>query len=206
MVGVTSFLRPVGLIAAALAFAASMSAASAASEANMRTGSLTSQPIGHYEFCKSLPQECNVRSRDVPAAKLSPQLWRVVVDVNHKVNEQIKPMTDMDMYGKEEFWVYPTTVGDCEDYVLLKRRMLMEAGISPANLLITVVRKRDGEGHAVLTLRTDGGDYILDNLADEVLAWTDTDYTYLKRQSTGHTGRWVTIQTPADLLVGSVQD
>ena len=44
--------------------------------------------------------------------------------------------------------------GDCEDFVLLKRKKLIAGGFSPSDLLITVVRKPDGEGHAVLTLRT----------------------------------------------------
>ena len=81
----------------------------------------------------------------------------------------------------------------------------MNKGISPANLLITVVRKRDGEGHAVLTVRTQHGDYILDNLTDDVLAWEDTDYRYLKRQSSEHTGRWVDIYRPREILVGAIK-
>ena len=50
--------------------------------------------------------------------------------------------------------------------MLEKRRDLMSKGISLTDLLITVVRKPDGEGHAVLTVRTDEGDYVLDNLTD----------------------------------------
>ena len=80
--------------------------------------------------------------------------------------QQIKPMNDIDIYGKDEVWAYPDGVGDCEDYVLEKRRDLMRQGLSLANLLITVVRKPDGEGHAVLTVRTDKGDFVLDNLTD----------------------------------------
>jgi predicted transglutaminase-like cysteine proteinase len=39
---------------------------------------------------------------------------------------------------------------DCEDYVLLKRRMLMQAGWPREALLVTVVRDKKGDGHAVL--------------------------------------------------------
>ena len=78
-------------------------------------------------------------------------------------------MSDYDIYGKDEVWAYPDKgVGDCEDYVLEKRRELNRLGMSLADLLITVVRKPDGEGHAVLTVRTDKGDYVLDNLTDKV--------------------------------------
>ena len=70
----------------------------------------------------------------------------------------------------------------------------MRKGMSLSNLLITVVRKPDGEGHAVLTVRTDKGDFVLDNLTDAVRQWDATGYRFLKRQATDHTGRWVTIR------------
>lgn len=145
------------------------------------------------------------RQRDTRALKLTPANWQHIIEVNFSVNERIKPMTDMEIYGIEEYWAYPTTVGDCEDYVLLKQRELHQAGIPLTDLLITVVRKPNGEGHAVLTARTDRGDFVLDNLTDEVMRWDETDYTYLKRQAANHTGRWVTIEAPDNLLVGSVR-
>ncbi|RVD52138.1 transglutaminase, partial [Mesorhizobium sp. M2D.F.Ca.ET.140.01.1.1] len=87
--------------------------------------------------------------------------------VNQSVNTHVKPMSDMDNYGKDEWWAYPDNgFGDCEDYALEKQRELQAAGVAVANLLMTVVRKPDGEGHAVLTVRTDKGDFILDNLTD----------------------------------------
>ena len=101
-------------------------------------------------------------------------------------------------------WSYPDGAGDCEDFVLLKRRMLMEKGFAAGDLLITVVRKPDGEGHAVLTLRTAQGDYILDNLNNEVKLWTETPYRYLKRQASFHAGRWVSIENGDAVMVSSV--
>lgn len=174
----------------------------------MLTGGLTSQPIGHYDFCKANPAECNTRLRDTGPERVAGELWRQVVAVNAGVNAAIKPMNDIDIYGKDEVWAYPDNgVGDCEDYVLEKRRELARLGLSLSNLLITVVRKPDGEGHAVLTLRTDKGDFILDNLTDSVLLWNETGYRFLKRQATNHTGRWVSIREtqPSAALVGSVK-
>lgn len=179
-----------------------LSPASAASA--MKTGSLTSQPIGHFEFCQVNTAECRVKSIGAQALTGGPKTMSLIETVNAQVNAAILPETDRDVYGKDEVWAYPRVAGDCEDYVLLKRRILMNKGISPANLLITVVRKPDGEGHAVLSVRTKRGDYILDNLNDEVLSWEATGYRFLKRQSAEHTGHWVTIETPKDILVGSV--
>ena len=79
--------------------------------------------------------------------------------VNDWVNDSIAPMTDMEHWGVVEKWSYPDDgKGDCEDYVLLKRRMLMQAGWPREALLITVVRDKKGDGHAVLTVKTDKGD------------------------------------------------
>ncbi len=115
-------------------------------------------------------------------------------------------MNDLDIYGRDEVWAYPVNdVGDCEDYVLQKRKELNERGLSLANLLMTVVRKPDGEGHAVLTVRTDKGDFVLDNLNNSVRVWSQTGYRFLKRQASNNTGRWVTIREGAAPLVGSVQ-
>lgn len=176
-----------------------------AQSAFMSTGNITSQPIGHYEFCQTTPDECNISFNQTAPVKLNEALWEKVILINNSVNQRIEPVTDLELYGKEEHWAYPTTAGDCEDYVLLKRRELAQAGIPLSSMLITVVRKPDGEGHAVLTLRTDRGDFILDNLDDTVKNWQDTDYTYLKRQAANHTGRWVNIESPSNLVVGSVK-
>lgn len=176
-----------------------------ATAGSMLVGRQTSQPIGHYEFCKANPPECSLTPRDDGPVAGSIALMQTVRAVNVKVNAAVKPLSDKDIYGLDEVWAYPVNgVGDCEDYVLEKRRELNQAGISLANLLITVVRKPDNEGHAVLTVRTDKGDFILDNLTDVVKPWEETGYRYLKRQASYHTGRWVSILSDQNTLVGAV--
>jgi predicted transglutaminase-like cysteine proteinase len=120
------------------------------------------------------------------------------------VNKAVKPKSDLELYGQDEYWTYPVDAGDCEDYALAKRRALMGDGVSASNLLLTVLRQPNGEGHAVLTVRTNIGDVILDNLTDSVLNWDEAEYTYLKRQATNHTGRWVSIREGDAPLVGSL--
>jgi predicted transglutaminase-like cysteine proteinase len=133
-------------------------------------------------------------------------LWKQLAEVTVKVNAAVKPMNDIDIYGKDEVWAYPDKgVGDCEDYVLEKRRLLNRMGVPLSNLLITVVRKPDGEGHAVLTVRTSKGDFVLDNLNDKVRSWDQTGYRFLKRQAIDNTGRWVSIRDDQQVLVGSVE-
>jgi predicted transglutaminase-like cysteine proteinase len=179
---------------------------SATASGNMVVGGMTSQPIGHYEFCKVNAAECAIRPADIGPHNLSAAMWEHVRAINTAVNKAVRPVSDLDLYGKDEHWAYPVNAaGDCEDYVLEKRRQLEAAGISLSNLLITVVRKPDDEGHAVLTLRTREGDFILDNLRDDVRLWADTGYRYLKRQSSSHTGRWVSLRDDNNMLVGAVK-
>jgi len=179
--------------------------ATAAEPRAMPVGGVTSQPIGHYEFCQSHRSECMQRSTNTQAAKLTKFGWSKVITVNNDVNQSVRPVTDQDLFGRDEVWAYPQGAGDCEDFVLEKRRLLMKAGFPASDLLITVVRKPNGEGHAVLTLRSTQGDYVLDNLSDEILPWYETPYTYLKRQASFDSGRWVKIETGTDLPVASVR-
>ncbi|MEY9782809.1 transglutaminase-like cysteine peptidase [Sinorhizobium fredii] len=171
---------------------------------SMQTGSATSQPIGHFEFCQKNRSECGVRSRAGAAPRVTASGWAVIRQVNAAVNREISPVTDQELLGRDEVWSYPKGRGDCEDFALEKRRRLMQRGFAAGNLLMTVVRKPDGEGHAVLTVRTAQGDFILDNLENSVKLWTKTPYRFLKRQASNNSGRWVTIDNSAEVLVGSV--
>ncbi len=171
----------------------------------MVTTSETTQPIGHYELCQRLPSDCRVLRSNVDTVKLSQSAWTRIIDVNSAVNSMIKPITDQEMWGKEEVWSYPANKGDCEDYVLLKRKLLMKAGFAENNLLITVVRQSDGSGHAVLTVSTNQGDFILDNLRSDVRLWTDTGYAFLKRQSEDNSGRWVGIDDTSNPSVAALK-
>ncbi|PBB22850.1 MULTISPECIES: transglutaminase-like cysteine peptidase [unclassified Mesorhizobium] len=201
----STMARRLRLCVAAAGLAATGSWPALAAEA-MATGGITSQPIGHYDFCKQHPGECSIRPSNLAPAKMTNGLMRKLAGITAKVNAAVEPMSDMDIYGKDEVWAYPDKgVGDCEDYVLEKRRRLSHMGISLADLLITVVRKPDGEGHSVLTVRTDKGDYVLDNLTDKVKAWDQTGYHFLKRQAIDNTGRWVSIRGGQQVLVGSVE-
>lgn len=170
----------------------------------MPTGKTTTQPIGHYEFCQRHPEECQANITVNGPLRLTRELWARMVEINNTVNSSIQPRTDMELWGVEEYWSYPELYGDCEDYVLEKRRQLIEAGIPAGNLLITVVLQPSGEGHAVLTVNTDMGDFILDNMEQKILPWSQTPYRYLKRQSANHPMRWVSINDGRDPAVASI--
>jgi predicted transglutaminase-like cysteine proteinase len=124
---------------------------------------------------------------------LSPEGWQILSGINDSVNHRIASTTDRALYGKDEYWTIPSSAGDCEDYVLLKRQLLIELGMAESSLLITVVHDENGEGHAVLTVPTVDGDLVLDNRRDGILHWWETGYSFIKRQSAGDPERWVSL-------------
>ena len=204
MGGINGLRRVFGAVALFAVFG--IASAHAGSELAMATGGLTSQPIGHYEFCKRKPAECDIRPENHGPITLTDEVWETVVRVNKTINEAVTPKSDLENYGQVEYWSYPDHgYGDCEDHALEKRRTLKRLGFSLSNLLITVVRLRNGEGHAVLTVRTDQGDFVLDNLNDKVKLWSETNYRFLKRQSSEHTGRWVSLRDDEAPLVSALR-
>ena len=154
----------------------------------------TSIPIGHSEFCKAHRGECGKNRNVVDVEELTDARWETLVAVNVEMNRDIVPVTDEDLYRVEELWTYPDGFGDCEDYALAKRRALIESGWDASTLLIAVVRQKSGDGHAVLMVRTDRGDLVLDNQDGSIRVWNETPYQYLKRQSQTNAGEWVDIR------------
>jgi predicted transglutaminase-like cysteine proteinase len=160
-------------------------------------GEPTRPPIGWVEFCIEYKAECDTTPSAPRDIVLTQKAWSDLVKVNTWVNEAIKPMTDLEHWGVVERWNYPDDgYGDCEDYVLLKRRMLMQAGWPREALLITVVRDKKGDGHAVLTVKTDHGEFVLDNQEAQILPWNRTGYRFVKRQSQSDPNLWVALGEP----------
>ena len=193
------------LLAGAVLSVTGMASPATAAHA-MYTGGPTSPPIGHFEFCKTHVSECAIRSRGTRPVHMTNKLWRQMVTVNEAVNKQVTPLDDFDHFGKDEVWSYPTDgFGDCEDYVLEKRRKLRQGGVPISDLLITVVLQDDDSAHAVLTVRSDKGDFILDSLNPQVLRWDRTHYRYVKRQAIDNTGRWISILDDTEMTIGALQ-
>jgi predicted transglutaminase-like cysteine proteinase len=143
------------------------------------------------KFCSQMPQECAHNPSEPAIVALTQDIWKTIVDVNERVNAMILPVTDQDHWGVADRWDYPDDgLGDCEDIQLLKRRMLTEAGLPQRAMRMTVVIDEQGAGHAVMMVRTDRGDYILDNKRKAVLAWQETGYRYVKREGSD-SAAWV---------------
>jgi predicted transglutaminase-like cysteine proteinase len=144
----------------------------------------SAQPTAAWsEFCERNPGECAINPAEPATIQLDERVWNGIVAINKQVNAAVSPQEDIHHWGVIDRWDYPSDgYGDCEDYQILKRRLLVEAGLPRRALRMVVVLDELGQGHAVLAARTDQGDFILDNKRDAVLPWHQTGYVYIKSE------------------------
>lgn len=154
----------------------------------MRVSGSAFAPPAFYPFCSAQPGLCastgggsKVELTDARLAELK--------GVNTGVNRRIREVNDIQSVGVEDRWGLPTNVGDCEDFAILKKKELMQQGWPASALLLTVVTV-GGEGHVVLTARTDRGDFVLDNRTNSLRDWTRVPYRFFARQSQSAHGKW----------------
>jgi predicted transglutaminase-like cysteine proteinase len=158
-------------------------------------GTMTRVPYGWADFCTRQPQECNVEVLQPVDVVLTPRVRHALDLVNRRVNAEIEPVSNLDHWGTLlDHWDYPTDgKGDCKIFALWKRRQLLDLGFPRQALLMTIVRDLDGNGHTVLTVKTDQGDLILDNMVAEIRYWDETGYKFVKRQSQADPNVWVSV-------------
>lgn len=127
-------------------------------------------PLGYQIFCLKNPNEC--KGGGASQVKLTDDTMALMKTVNAKINRSITPRHDKGA----DVWSANATSGDCEDYVLAKRRALINAGLPPSALRIAYVKTRQGEGHAILVVKTSGKDWVLDNLNGRVRPLSQSGY------------------------------
>ncbi len=159
--------------------------------AAMTTGEVSSAPTAYAALCRSEPTACEGGGAD--RVSMTDALWSALKQINTRYNEAIVAASDLTIHGQSDVWTVGGRFGDCEDYSLAKRRALIASGVSPSALSIAVVRTPKGVGHAVLVVRTDRGDFVLDNRRAEVLGWDETGYRWYKITSPDDPRQWVNI-------------
>ncbi|MHB2168437.1 transglutaminase-like cysteine peptidase [Alsobacter sp. R-9] len=189
----TAGVEPPGRPAIVLANLGDRSTGLPPSSAPMAPGGIARPITGWLKFCKIYVDECRVDPAESDTIRLTPAVWALINEVNTSVNTAIRPVTDVDHWNELDRWdLAEDGRGDCEDYQLLKRRKLAMLGLPRRAMVMTVVLDERNEGHAVLTLRTDRGDLILDNKRNDVLAWHKTGYVFVKRESQADSS-WVNL-------------
>lgn len=151
--------------------------------------------VGWLWYCGENPKAC-AKEDPQDFVRVGKRLWAKVERINYNVNTSIRGVKDEDQYGMPEYWTLPESgSGDCEDYALEKRRLLIKAGIPPGALRLAGVTIPNGDLHAVLVVRTDKGDRVLDNLRAKILPWEETGYRFLKLENTQR-WRWDKVKMP----------
>lgn len=162
------------------------------------TGEATAIPYGWLDFCHRQPAECSQPVLPAADVNVTSETWSVLDRINRRVNASIAPVTNLEHWGTIlDHWDYPVDgKGDCKIYALYKRKLLMAEGFPRQAVLMTIVRDVNGDGHTILTVKTDRGEFILDNLTNEIRQWDATGYRFLTRQSQEDPNVWVSIGEP----------
>jgi len=185
---------PICAIVVALNLGASASPALAQSPTDSRGSKpkLVEAPPGFQESCSRYAWLCSNGGTGATGIRGAEAL-DLAERINRRVNRTVAEVTDAQNYGVADYWTLPANGrGDCEDFVLMKYKLLLEAGVDSRDLAVAVVL-RHGENHAVLVLRHSTGDLVLDNLEPEILPWNETRYQYLAMQTTDDKGQWMLI-------------
>jgi predicted transglutaminase-like cysteine proteinase len=105
-------------------------------------GAATKAPDGWLQLCAANTEECKPMADRAREVTLTPDLLQQLYEINKYVNDRVVWTSDSELYGMAERWAYPLDRGDCEDMVLLKRRLLAKAGWPQGTPLITIVEER----------------------------------------------------------------
>lgn len=159
--------------------------------AHIKVARPTLAPIGFVSYCIRNADDC--RSLSGPdSVKWTHATLRELRRVNYQVNRAIRPRNEVS--GRDQ-WRAGVASGDCEDYVLTKRRELIGRGFPASAMRIAVVRTPNDVGHAVLVVSTSRGDVVLDNRTNSIVDWYETDLRWVKIQSGGNPLYWGEVDT-----------
>ena len=137
------------------------------------------------EGAGSVEADAEQAADDAPRAG---QWLTMAAIVNEQINRAIAYRSDRAVWGREEAWLLPLSeegvpYGDCEDYALEKRAALISAGVPVERLAMATAWSPSTGEHAVLVLRADDADYVLDNTTSAILRVNQTPYSWRSLQT-----------------------
>ena len=156
------------------------------------TNQTTLPPFGHTVFCLQHPRDCDrTRPENISSVPLAGRLRQLNL-VQRSVNNAIVPRrADAALF---DTWSILPREGNCSDYAVSKRHILLEAGWPAASLLLAEVRLiATGEHHLILIVKDATGDWVLDNLRPFAvrLPVIRNVYTWERVQSIGDPRLWI---------------
>lgn len=163
-------------------------------------------PSGFVSFCMREPAQCQQDGSSRKRLHLGAGALQILQMVNDDVNWNTRWIDDLSHYGRREYFAIVTDgKGDCDDIAVTKRARLHEQGIPLHDLRLTIAATPSGERHAVLTVTTDEGDYVLDSLDPVIRRWDEVRYTWIERQDGSAMG-WSRLEMPEPLVASNADD
>jgi predicted transglutaminase-like cysteine proteinase len=141
-------------------------------------------PLGHTHFCVRYPRDCDRSSSRNIASIPFEERWLQLKFINEVINAVIAPKPGDPTVDSD--WLIGPAEGNCNDYAVTKRHLLLEAGWPASALLLAeVVRVTTGEHHLILIVRGTNSDFVLDNLRPFIVSLAETrdDYLWVRVQS-----------------------
>lgn len=147
-------------------------------------------PFGFVSYCVQNQDDCKP-AKGPETIEWSYAKMRELRQINYRVNKTIKPVNDA---SGDDRWDAEVAQGDCEDYVLTKRKELINQGWPARSMRIAVAYTPNNEGHAVLIVRTSRGDLVLDNRTNSIINWRESDLRWVMLQSGDNPLYWNAVQ------------
>lgn len=156
----------------------------------LATGRLVTAPGGWLNFCMAHLAACRPTA-EVRQVELTPERFAMIRRVHREVNQAIKPATEP---AGRDLWQIAPSAGDCDDYALTKQALLRAAGLPSGAVRLATVRLADGQHHALVTVETDRGTLVLDNLEPDVVPFAATRYRWMRLEEPGAAFSWLELQ------------
>lgn len=127
-------------------------------------------------FCLEYADACGAeRSRTVAYTnKLRTQL----ASVNRFVNREMP-----DIRARREFLSLTAMSAGGEDHAMMKRRLLIKAGVPAEALTLATANNAEGRRHSVLIVATSHGEMILDHHTSVIVKRRDSGYSFASAEA-----------------------
>jgi len=156
--GLASCAAPEGDLSAISQMPSSAAVSREGAQIASQAGRDARAPSGYLAFCDRNPDECRAHPEQPNKVRFTSALWDKLEKVNLVVNASVHAEDDKEHYGVNEFWTIPVDgEGDCEDYVLAKRKMLVLLGVPEAALRIRMFKGTNRARSEVIGLRCAAG-------------------------------------------------
>jgi predicted transglutaminase-like cysteine proteinase len=160
---------------------------------HIELGSPTLPPFAYTAFCLRYQGECrSQRSFRGGRVRVTEERWADLQAINRAINLAIVPVPNKLGFAGREWNINPNR-GDCGDYAVSKRHVLLRRGWPARTLLLSEVVINSGEHHLVLLVRTRSGDLVLDNFTSQIKSWSQVPYRWVRVQMPSDSRLWTTI-------------